>query len=135
MADYINGLTSAINTGQFSNIAHVLKGSLYSDQQSLVSNLYNKGIKENWLDYSVVNFTKAGNSSDGPLYKIQTVESVSVIQPDESKKTNKYNWMYTAALINNQLYLTDIAKNGLITTLSKTGPTQALHQQIVQLQQ
>ncbi|MEJ9312176.1 hypothetical protein P4655_12500 [Priestia megaterium] len=86
MADYINGLTSAINTGQFSNIAHVLKGSLYSDQQSLVSNLYNKGIKENWVDYSVVNFTKSGNSSDGPLYKIQTVESVSVIQPDESKK-------------------------------------------------
>lgn len=43
--------------------------------------------------------------------------------------------MYTAVLINNQLYLTDIAKNGLITTLSKTGSTQALHQQIVQLQQ
>lgn len=31
--------------------------------------------------------------------------------------------MYTAVLINNQLYLTDIAKNGLITTLSKTRPT------------
>jgi hypothetical protein len=123
MADYINGLTTAIDTGQFSNIAHVLKGSLYSDQQSLVSNLYNKGIKENWVDYSVVNFTKSGNSSDGPLYKIQTVETVSVIQPDGSQKTNKYNSIYTAVLINNQLYLTDIAKNGLITTVSKAGPT------------
>ncbi len=79
--------------------------------------------------------TKSGNSSDGPLCKIQTAETVSIIQPDESQKTNKYNWMYTAVLINNQLYLTDIAKNGLITTLSKTSPTQALHQQIVQLQQ
>jgi len=123
MADYINGLTTAINTGQFSDVAHVLKGSLYNDQQSLVSNLYKKGIKENWVDYSVVNFTKAGNSSDGPLYKIQTVETVSVIQPDGSQKTNKYNWMYTAVLINNKLYLTDIAKNGPITTVSKTGPT------------
>lgn len=123
MADYINGLTTAINTGQFSNVAHVLKGSLYNDQQSLVSNLYKKGIKENWVDYSVVNFTKAGNSSDGPLYNIQTVETVSVIQPDGSQKTNKYNWMYTAVLINNQLCLTDIAKNGPITTVSKTGPT------------
>ncbi|MED4287435.1 DUF1311 domain-containing protein [Priestia megaterium] len=123
MADYINGLTAAINTGQFSNVSHVLKGSLYNDQQSLVSSLFKKGVKESWIDYSVVNFTKAGNSSEGPLYKIQTVETVSVIQPDGSQKTNKYNWMYTAVLINNQLYLTDIAKNGPITTVSKTGPT------------
>ncbi|GAB1806096.1 TcaA NTF2-like domain-containing protein [Priestia megaterium] len=123
MAAYINGLTTAIHTGQFSNVAHVLKGSLYSDQQSLVSNLCKKGFKENWVDYSVVNFTKSGNSSDGPLYKIQTVETVSVIQPDGSQKTNKYNSIYTAVLINNQLYLTDIAKNGLITTVSKAGPT------------
>ena len=99
MADYINGLTTAINTGQFSNVAHVLKGSLYSDQQSLVRNLYNKGIKESWVDDSGVNFTKSGNSSDGPLCKIQTAETVSVIQPGESQKTN------------------NISKNGLITTL------------------
>ncbi|MDP9579713.1 UNVERIFIED_ORG: uncharacterized protein YecT (DUF1311 family) [Bacillus sp. 1751] len=125
MADYINGLTTAINTGDFSNVAGTLKGSLYNDQQSLVKNLYKKGIKENWVSYSVVGFNKAGTSSDGPLYKIQTVETVSVIQPDGSQKTNKYNWMYTAVLINNQLYLTDIAKNGPITTVSKTGPTNA----------
>jgi len=123
MADYINGLTAAINTGDFSNVAGTLKGSLYNDQQSLVKNLYKKGIKENWMSYSVVGFNKAGTSSDGPLYKIQTVETVSVIQPDGSQKTNKYNWMYTAVLTNNQLYLTDIAKNGPITTVSKTGPT------------
>ncbi|SDE14776.1 Protein of unknown function [Priestia aryabhattai B8W22] len=123
MADYINGLTTAINTGDFSNVAGTLKGSLYNDQQSLVKNLYKKGIKENWVSYSVVGFNKAGTSSDGPLYKIQTVETVSVIQPDGSQKTNKYNWMYTAVLVNNQLYLTDIAKNGPITTISKTGPT------------
>ncbi|MDM8148512.1 lysozyme inhibitor LprI family protein [Priestia megaterium] len=125
MADYVNGLTTAINTGDFSNVAGTLKGSLYNDQQSLVKNLYKKGIKENWVSYSVVGFNKEGTSSDGPLYKIQTVETVSVIQPDESQKTNKYNWMYTAVLINNQLYLTDIAKNGPITTVSKTGPTNA----------
>ncbi|WP_394223526.1 lysozyme inhibitor LprI family protein [Priestia aryabhattai] len=123
MADYINGLTAAINTGDFSNVAGTLKGSLYNDQQSLVKNLYKKGIKENWVSYSVVGFNKSGTSSDGPLYKIQTVETVSVIQPDGSQKTNKYNWMYTAVLINNQLYLTDIAKNGPITTVSKTRPT------------
>ncbi|MFE4029349.1 lysozyme inhibitor LprI family protein [Priestia sp. YIM B13551] len=123
MADYINGLTAAINTGDFSNVAGTLKGSLYNDQQSLVQNLYKKGIKENWVSYSVVGFNKAGTSSNGPLYKIQTVETVSVIQPDGSQKTNKYNWMYTAVFINNQLYLTDIAKNGPITTVSKTGPT------------
>ncbi|MGG0481201.1 lysozyme inhibitor LprI family protein [Priestia megaterium] len=123
MADYINGLTAAINTGDFSNVAGTLKGTLYNDQQSLVKNLYKKGVKENWVSYSVVGFNKAGTSSSGPLYKIQTVETVSVIQPDGSQKTNKYNWMYTAVLINNQLYLTDIAKNGPITTVSKTGPT------------
>ncbi|MDY0943796.1 lysozyme inhibitor LprI family protein [Priestia megaterium] len=123
MADYINGLTAAINTGDFSYVAGTLKGSLYNDQQSLVRNLYKKGIKENWVSYSVVGFNKAGTSSDGPLYKIQTVETVSVIQPDGSQKTKKYNWMYTAVFINNQLYLTDIAKNGPITTVSKTGPT------------
>lgn len=123
MADYINGLTTAINTGDFSSVAGTLKGSLYSDQQSLVKNLYKKGIKENWVSYSVVGFNKAGTSSSGPLYKIQTLETVSIIQPDGSQKTNKYNWMYTAVLINNQLYLTDIAKNGPITTVSKTGPT------------
>ncbi|MGC9933789.1 TcaA NTF2-like domain-containing protein [Priestia aryabhattai] len=125
MADYINGLTTAINTGDFSNVSGTLKGSLYNDQQSLVENLYKKGIKENWVSYSVVGFNEAGTSSSGPLYKIQTVETVSVIQPDGSQKTNKYNWIYTAVLINNQLYLTDIAKNGPITTVSKTGPTNA----------
>ncbi|MGE7718326.1 Uncharacterized conserved protein YecT, DUF1311 family [Priestia megaterium] len=126
MDDYINGLTTAINTGQFSNVAHALKGSLYNDQQSLVSNLYKKGIKEKWVNYSVVGVNKAGDSSDGPLYKIQTVETISVIQPDGSQKTNKYNWVYTAVLTDDSgLYLTDIAKNGPITTLSKTGPTNA----------
>ncbi|MGG0540585.1 lysozyme inhibitor LprI family protein [Priestia aryabhattai] len=123
MADYINGLTTAINTGDFSNVSGTLKGSLHNEQQSLVKNLYKKGIKENWVSYSVVDFNQAGTSSNGPLYKIQTVETVSIIQPDGSQKTNKYNWMYTAVLINSQLYLTDIAKTGPITTVSKTGPS------------
>ena len=126
MDDYINGLTTAINTGQFSNVAHALKGSLYNDQQSLVSNLYKKGIKEKWVSYSVVRVNKAGYSSDGSLYKIKTVETISVIQPDGSQKTNKYNWVYTAVLTDDSgLYLTHIAKNGPITTVSKTGPTNA----------
>ncbi|MEQ7805743.1 hypothetical protein C2I27_14360 [Priestia megaterium] len=124
MGDYINGLTDAINTGRFEYyVGGGLKGSLYDQQKSLVSKLYKQGIKERWENFSVVSFTKTGESSKGALYKIATKETVTVIKPSGAKTTKKYNWMYSAIFTNNSLYLTDIAKNGPITTVSESEAT------------
>ncbi|GAB1763398.1 lysozyme inhibitor LprI family protein [Priestia aryabhattai] len=124
MSDYIGGLTDAINTGRFDYyVSDFIEGSLYNQQKSLVSKLYKQGIKERWEDYSLVSFNKTGESSKGSLYKIATRETVTIIKPDGSQATKKYNWMYSAIYHDDHLFLTDIAKNGPITTVSESKAT------------
>jgi uncharacterized membrane protein YvbJ len=108
LAGYETMLIEAINENDFSRVEkYLLKDSeLYQSQKKLVSDLYNRGIKEKLISYNVLEI----NSDNDEEYEVYVDEEISLKYPDSDKwVTKNYSWVYTASYdADNRLGLKEI---------------------------
>ncbi|MBH1940676.1 WG repeat-containing protein [Mobilitalea sibirica] len=108
---YVKSLVNAINIDYFPYVeAHLLKGSkLYNAQKELVSDLYSRGIREEYISSKVekVEFDENNN-----VYQVYVTEEISIQYPDQAAVTKTFSYIYTISpsTKKQQYLLSDIKK-------------------------
>ncbi|MBM7551679.1 zinc ribbon domain-containing protein [Thalassobacillus pellis] len=107
MANYLYGLTTAINTNDFGSVDHLLLegSSLYEAQKSLVAGLHDRGITEEVEDFEITDVSKAGSEM-----RITTSETIAINYGDGTEKVQDYKWVYTAVLVDGAWKLSSISE-------------------------
>ncbi|MED3949631.1 hypothetical protein P4621_23205, partial [Priestia aryabhattai] len=82
---------------------------LWNDQKQLVKMLYERDIREELVDYSVLDVEPVSEEEDDDetVYTIQTKEVISITTNGQSQEKEYYR-TYTVSYSNKQLYLTKI---------------------------
>lgn len=93
MCDYWIDLESAISSGDFNYVkGRIYEGSkLYKEQDKLVNSLYNRGIYEEMIDTTILEYD-LDRISDNEV-RITTKETIKIIYPDRDK-TEDYYYTY-----------------------------------------
>ena len=102
--DYIYGLNDAINSGSFDYVSStLLPGSAaYTEQQQLVSKLYEQGITEN-----VISFETKSEQQDGKTAVLVTDEKIGVSYADGSYQVVEQSYAYHMQLQSDGSWLID----------------------------
>lgn len=93
-SDYLNGFIDAVNTGDFSRVAYTMKPSstIYTQQQSLISNLSNRGVREEAMSCSIQNRYLTSETQA----EIVAEEGIQVVYPDGTIKIISQTYTYLA---------------------------------------
>lgn len=108
---YLRDLTKSINTNKFEHVQPYIQRDsvLWNDQKQLVKMLYERDIREELVDYSVLDVEPVSEEEDDDetVYTIQTKEVISITTNGQSQEKEYYR-TYTVSYSNKQLYLTKI---------------------------
>lgn len=98
--NYLFNLVSAINNNNFAKVEKsLLPGSkLYKAQKNLVTNLYQKKIKEELEDYRVENIE---DDYKNDRCKVYTYEKIKIVYPSGKSKKSECYWVYIVVTYNN----------------------------------
>ncbi|MGE5676570.1 MAG: TcaA NTF2-like domain-containing protein, partial [Pseudomonadota bacterium] len=94
MKNYENLLVEAVNKNDFTLVEPWLYpgSTLYVSQKKLVSDLYQKQIRERLDSYSV----EAVEAVDyGAIYRVYVTENIGIQYPGKDFETKQYNWVYS----------------------------------------
>ncbi|AUO14246.1 TcaA NTF2-like domain-containing protein [Priestia megaterium] len=105
---YLRDLTKSINTNKFEHVQPYIEQDsvLWNDQKQLVKMLYERDIREELVDYSVLDVELA-NEEDDSVYTIRTKEVISITTNGQSQEKEYYR-TYTVSYNDKQLHLTKI---------------------------
>ncbi|MGG1369405.1 hypothetical protein ABE322_27010 [Priestia megaterium] len=106
---YLRDLTKSINTNKFEHVQPYIQRDsvLWNDQKQLVKMLYERDIREELVDYSVLDVESVSEEENEAVYTIQTKEVISITTNGQSQEKEYYR-TYTVSYSNKQLHLTKI---------------------------
>lgn len=104
---YEYSLIEAINQGDFSLVEpYLLPGSkLYYSQKELVSSLYDRGIKEELVDFEINDMVRTEKPG---VYDVHVYEAINIIRADGTSQVKEFNWIYTVHVAEDELGISDI---------------------------
>ncbi|MFL7942325.1 hypothetical protein [Priestia sp. TSO9] len=106
---YLRDLTKSINTNKFEYVQPYIEQDsvLWNDQKQLVKMLYERDIREELVDYSVLDVELSSEEESESVYAIRTKEVISITTNGQSQEKEYYR-TYTVSYNNKQLHLTKI---------------------------
>lgn len=107
---YEKALIYAVNNNKFSFVEKYLieNSNLYNAQKKLISELYNKGVKEDLIEFDIKDIKIEENKN---TYKVFVTEKIAIKYSEEADfKVKEFNWIYTVIYNNGELGLSDIKK-------------------------
>ncbi|GAB2556317.1 TcaA NTF2-like domain-containing protein [Gracilibacillus alcaliphilus] len=106
VSSYIENLVTAINSGDYGDVeAYIAAGSeLETMQKDLVDRLYQKGITQEIVDYSI----NEVDVDDANMATITTEETITIYYQNGEQETQDYSWTYTVEKDGNSYKLSNL---------------------------
>ena len=109
MSEYMYSIVDAINSGDFNIVKGTLTsgGPLYKKQKKLVTDLFNKGVTEDLIEFTFLGSPKKVASNK---YEMLVKETHRIYYVDKESKEVVNTWKYTLKLDGEHLSIYDLVK-------------------------
>lgn len=109
ISNYLYGLVDAINYNNFYYVESYLypDSELYKNQTELIERLYNNGVREEVVSFTVQSSDPLNDGSDA--YKIRVSETIRIYK-ESGEEENTYEWWYYSKPYNEEQLLYKIEK-------------------------